>query len=96
MKRIYATYAESRAARNARQNANRSKLINAGLTSKGEPRKRHVRGAGIHYSMRHCVQAPSVPCQSVDEWLAMGNAPEMLPSPSFSRPPVMPYGAGYA
>lgn len=93
MKKIYATHADSRAARNARQNAKRAQLIAAGMTSKGVPRRRYVRGAGIHsLGSRHLVQAPPVPCQSVDEWMAMGNAPELLPGLRYSLPSQMPLG----
>jgi hypothetical protein len=94
MKRIYATQEERQAARNARQNAKRALLMTSGLTTKGTPRKRHVRGAAIHsIGSRHLVQAPVVPCQSVDEWIAMGDTPERLPGLAFSVPPQMPVSA---
>lgn len=96
MKKIYATRAEERAARNARQNAHRAQLIAAGLTTKGTPRKRHVRGAGIHsIGSRHLVQAPLVPCQSVEDYIAQGGRVEVLPGLRYVLPPQMPLG-GYA
>lgn len=92
MKKIYATYAEERAARNARQNAKRAQLIASGLTSKGVPRKRHVRGAGIHYSTAHHIQAPSVPAQSVEDYIARGGFVERLPGLRYSVPRQLPLG----
>lgn len=92
MKKIYATSAERQAARNARQNAKRAQLMSAGFTSKGVPRKRHVRGAGIHYSTAHHVQAPTVPTQSVEDYIAHGGRVEVLPGPRYCLPPQLPLG----
>lgn len=88
MKKIYATYAEQRAARNARQNAKRAQLVASGLTSKGVVRKR---GAGIHSIGRsHLVQAPSVPCQSIEDFIAHGGRVEVLPGLRYTLPRQLP------
>jgi hypothetical protein len=93
MKKIYATRAEERAARNARQNAKRALLMTSGLTTKGTPRKRHVRGAAIHsIGSRHLVQAPVVPCQSVEDYIARGGRVERLPGLRYSVPSQLPLG----
>lgn len=93
MKKIYATYAENRAARNARQNAKRAQLMSVGLTTKGTPRRRYVRGAAIHFTTKHHIQAPSVPTQSVEDYIARGGYVEMLPGPRYTLPPQTPLGA---
>jgi len=89
-RKVYTTAEERLAARNARQNAKRARLLAAGLTSKGKPRKRerYVRGADIHFGK--FVQSPSVPCQSTDEYIARGGYVERLPGPDYSRPPRNP------
>lgn len=92
MKKIYATYAEQRAARNARQNAKRAQLIVSGLTSKGTPRRRHVRGAGIHYSPSSFVPVMTGPAQSVEDFIALCGRVEVLPGLRYALPSQLPLG----
>lgn len=77
MKRIYATEEDRRQARMARSTARRTRYINAGLNSKGEPRKRHVSGPKIA-GIRKTTQA-AYPAQTSEDFIAAGGHVEVIP-----------------
>lgn len=70
----------------------RAEFIAKGLNNRGLPRERQGRkpGPAIRDCARHNVQAPSVPCQSVEDFIARGGHVERLAGFAYQRPPVMP------
>lgn len=92
----------------ARKNANAQKYrairIAKGLTAQGKPRAepkpranpktKALRPFVTDLVNRSAYVAPTA-CQSVDEWLAAGGVPEVLPGFRYVPHNVMPVGARY-
>ena len=92
-----------------RKNANAKKYrairIAKGLTAQGKPRAepkpranpktKALRPFITDLVNRSTFVAASIPAQSVDEWLAAGGVPEVLPGFRYVAAAVMPVGARY-
>lgn len=88
------TAAELRERKMQRERDRRTKFINAGLNSHGLPRSRNPRKV-VKRQIQNCAKSkpahkPSIPAQSVDDYLAHGGRIEVLPTFAYTLPRLLP------